>query len=339
MSISRRKLLTGMGAGAITLASPLNSAWAQSKAEFSYKYANNLPLTHPMNIRAKEMVDAIQKETNGRVEIRIFPSSQLGSDTDTLSQVRSGGVEFFTLSGLILATLVPGASITGIGFAFGNYADVWKALDGDLGAHVRREITKANLVVMDNIWDNGFRQITSSTKPIQTANDLKGFKIRVPVSPLWTSMFKAFDSAPASINFNEVYSALQTKIVDGQENPLALIDTAKLNEVQKFCSLTNHMWDGFWFLANRRAWERLPENLRTIVAKNINAAALKERADIAAMNVTLQKGLTDKGMIFNSTTPESFRDRLRTGGFYSEWKGKLGDEAWSVLERYTGKIA
>ena len=339
MSISRRKLLTGMGAGAITLASPLNSAWAQSKAEFSYKYANNLPLTHPLNIRAKEMVEAIQQETNGRVEIRIFPSSQLGSDTDTLSQVRSGGVEFFTLSGLILATLVPGASITGIGFAFGNYADVWKALDGDLGAHVRREITKANLVVMDNIWDNGFRQITSSTKPIQTANDLKGFKIRVPVSPLWTSMFKAFDSAPASINFNEVYSALQTKIVDGQENPLALIDTAKLNEVQKFCSLTNHMWDGFWFLANRRAWERLPENLRTIVAKNINAAALKERADIAAMNVTLQKGLTDKGMIFNPTTPESFRDRLRTGGFYSEWKGKLGDEAWSVLERYTGKIA
>jgi TRAP-type transport system periplasmic protein len=339
MSISRRKLLTGMGAGAITLASPLNSAWAQSKAEFTYKYANNLPLTHPMNIRAKEMVEAILKETNGRVEIRIFPSSQLGSDTDTLSQVRSGGVEFFTLSGLILATLVPGASITGIGFAFGNYADVWKALDGELGAHVRKEITKANLVVMDNIWDNGFRQITSSTKPIQNANDLKGFKIRVPVSPLWTSMFKAFDSAPASINFNEVYSALQTKIVDGQENPLALIDTAKLNEVQKFCSLTNHMWDGFWFLANRRAWERLPENLRGIVAKNINAAALKERADIAAMNVTLQKGLTDKGMIFNQTTPDSFRDRLRTGGFYAEWKTKLGNEAWSVLERYTGKIA
>jgi tripartite ATP-independent transporter DctP family solute receptor len=285
------------------------------------------------------MVEAILKETNGRVEIRIFPSSQLGSDTDTLSQVRSGGVEFFTLSGLILATLVPGASITGIGFAFGNYADVWKALDGELGAHVRKEITKANLVVMDNIWDNGFRQITSSTKPIQNANDLKGFKIRVPVSPLWTSMFKAFDSAPASINFNEVYSALQTKIVDGQENPLALIDTAKLNEVQKFCSLTNHMWDGFWFLANRRAWERLPENLRGIVAKNINAAALKERADIAAMNVTLQKGLTDKGMIFNQTTPDSFRDRLRTGGFYAEWKTKLGNEAWSVLERYTGKIA
>ena len=339
MKISRRQLLAGAGAGAVTLAMPLRSAWAQSKAEFSYKYANNLPVTHPMNIRANEMAAAIQKETSGRVEIKIFPSSQLGSDTDMLSQVRLGGVEFFTLSGLILSTLVPAASITGIGFAFSNYADVWKALDGELGAYVRAQIAKANLVAMDKIWDNGFRQITSSTKPIRTAADLKGFKIRVPVSPLWTSMFKAFDSAPASINFNEVYSALQTKVVDGQENPLAIIATAKLNEVQKYCSLTNHMWDGFWFLANKRAWERLPENLRAIVAKNINAAGMNERADVAAMNAGLQKDLTEKGMIFNNTTPDTFRAQLTKAGFYKEWQGKYGNEAWALLEKYSGKLA
>lgn len=339
MKISRRKLLAGAGAGAVTLAMPLRSAWAQSKAEFSYKYANNLPVSHPMNIRANEMAEAILKETSGRVEIKIFPSSQLGSDTDMLSQVRSGGVEFFTLSGLILSTLVPASSITGIGFAFSNYNEVWKALDGDLGAYVRAQIAKANLVAMDKIWDNGFRQITSSTKPIQTAADLKGFKIRVPVSPLWTSMFKAFDSAPASINFNEVYTALQTKVVDGQENPLAIIATAKLNEVQKYCSLTNHMWDGFWFLANKRAWERLPANLREIVAKNINEAGMKERADVAAMNAGLQKDLTDKGMLFNTTTPDSFRAQLTKAGFYKEWQGKYGNEAWALLEKYSGKLA
>ena len=112
---------------------------------------------------------------------------------------------------------------------------------------------------MEKIWDNGFRQTTTSTKPIVTPGRLRGMKLRVPPSPLWTSMFKAFDAAPASINFNEVYSALQTKIVDGQENPLAIISTAKLYEVQKYCSLTNHMWDGFWFLANQRAWEALPD--------------------------------------------------------------------------------
>ncbi len=292
-----------------------------------------------MNLRAVEMADAIKNETSGRVEIKIFPSNQLGSDTDMLSQVRSGGIEFFTLSGLILSTLVPSASITGIGFAFSNYADVWKALDGDLGAFVRAQIAKSNLVAMDKIWDNGFRQMTSSTKPIQTAADLKGFKIRVPVSPLWTSMFKAFDSAPASINFSEVYTALQTKVVDGQENPLAIIATAKLNEVQKYCSLTNHMWDGFWFLANKRAWERLPANMREILAKNINAAGMKEREDVAALNAGLQKDLTDKGMIFNTTTPESFRAQLTKAGFYKEWQGKYGNEAWALLEKYSGKLA
>jgi tripartite ATP-independent transporter DctP family solute receptor len=333
MKITRRALLAGAGAIAVP------ARYAQAQAEFGFKYANNLPLAHPMNVRAKEMADAIRAETKGRVDIEIFPNNQLGSDTDMLSQVRSGGIEFFTLSGLILSTLVPAAAITGIGFAFSDYDAVWKALDGDLGAYVRREIAKSNLVAMEHIWDNGFRQITSSSKPIQTADDLKGFKIRVPVSPLWTSMFKALDASPASINFNEVYSALQSKVVDGQENPLAIISTAKLYEVQKYCSLTNHMWDGFWFLANGKAWERLPEDLRTIVARHVNAAGMKERVDVAALNATLQKDLAAKGLVFNQPKSDSFRDRMRKAGFYAEWKGKFGDEAWAILERSTGKLA
>ena len=263
MTTTRRSLIRTAALAPLAL-SPVTRAFAQTTPEFSYKFANNMPATHPLNLRAKEMADAILAETKGRVEIQIFPNSQLGSDTDVLSQLRSGGVEFFTLSGLILSTLVPAASINGIGFAFSEYSGVWKAMDGELGQHIRSEIAKANLVPMEKIWDNGFRHITSSTKPITTPADLKGFKIRVPVSPLWTSMFKALEASPASINFSETYSALQTKVVDGQENPLAVISTAKLYEVQKYCSLSNHMWDGFWFLANRRAWERLPADLQAI---------------------------------------------------------------------------
>src|SRR3984957_8461253 len=122
-------------------------------------------------------------------------------------------------------------------------------MDGEPGAHVRSVIAKSGLVAFEKMGDNGYRQVTSSTPPINTPDHFKGFKIRVPVSPLWTSMFKAFGAAPASINFSEVYSALQTKVVEGQENPLAIIATAKLYEVQKYASTTNHMWDGFWFLA------------------------------------------------------------------------------------------
>ena len=336
MEMTRRNLLACAGAGAIALQT--GTAFAE-KAEFSYKYANNLPVTHPMNVRAKEMVDAIRTETKGRVDIQVFPNNQLGSDTDMLSQLRSGGIEFFTLSGLILSTLVPATSISGIGFAFGDYDTVWKAMDGDLGAYIRAQIGKANLVPMDKIWDNGFRQITSSSKPITSPADLKGFKIRVPVSPLWTSMFKAFDAAPASINFGEVYSALQTKVVEGQENPLAIISTAKLYEVQKYCSMTNHMWDGFWFLANGKAWERLPKDLQAIVTKHINAAGMKERTDVAELNASLQKDLMAKGLVFNQPKTQAFRDHLQKAGFYAEWKTKYGEEAWSILERGTGKLA
>jgi tripartite ATP-independent transporter DctP family solute receptor len=196
-----------------------------------------------------------------------------------------------------------------------------------------------NLVAFENIWDNGYRQITSSSKPINGPDDLKGFKIRVPVSPLWTSMFKALDAAPASINFNEVYSALQTKVVEGQENPLAIIQTAKLYEVQKFCSLTNHMWDGFWFLANARSFNKLPKDLQEIVRRNFNAAAVKEREDVRALNDSLQADLAGKGMAFNKPDPEAFRAALRKAGFYAEWKGKYGDEPWKLLEKYTGALA
>jgi TRAP-type transport system periplasmic protein len=338
--LARRKFLSHASAlTASTLVGSMATTLVHAQtAEFKLKFASNLPVVHPLNVRAKEAADAILKESGGRVDIQIFPNNQLGSDTDMLSQVRSGSIDFFTLSGLILSTLVPVASINGIGFAFKDYDQVWAAMDGDLGAHVRAAIAKANLVAFDKIWDNGFRQITSSTKPINSPADLKGFKIRVPVSPLWTSMFKAFDASPASINFSEVYSALQTKIVEGQENPLAIIQTAKLYEVQKYCSLTNHMWDGFWFLANGKLWERMPADLKAIITKHINAAALFERDDVRRLNNSVEVELKVKGLAFNNVNTDAFRATLKKAGFYSDWKSKYGADAWTVLEKYSGKL-
>jgi len=307
-------------------------------AEFVYKYANNLPATHPLNLRATEAAARIRQATDGRVEINIFPSSQLGSDTDTLSQLRNGAVEFFNLSGLILATLVPAAAINGIGFAFKDYDQVWAAMDGQLGAYIRGEIAKRGLVAFERQWDNGYRQITSATKPIRTPEDIDGFKIRVPPSPLWTSLFKAFGASPASINFSETYSALQTRLVDGQENPLVVIDTAKLYEVQKYLSVTNHMWDGFWFLANRRALEALPADAQEIVRREFNRSAVEQRADVAKLNASLEGGLKQKGLTFIATDPAAFRAALRKAGFYAEWRQKFGAQAWSVLEGAVGSL-
>jgi tripartite ATP-independent transporter DctP family solute receptor len=307
-------------------------------AEFSYKYGNNLPVTHPLNVRAQEAVDRIFKESKGRVEIKIFPNNQLGGDTDMLGQVRSGGIDFFTPSALVIATLVPVAAINAVGFAFSDYDQVWAAMDGKLGAHVREAIGKMRLYAFDKMWDNGFRQMTSSKAPIQSAKDMDGLKIRVPVSPLSISMFKSLGAAPASLQFSEVYSSLQTKIVDAQENPLPIIQVAKLYEVQKFCSQTNHIWDGFWFIANGRSWERLPADLKVIVARAINEAGVRQREDIKKLNESVASDLQSKGLALNRPAADSFRAKLRDAGFYAEWKGRFGAEPWALLEQAVGKL-
>lgn len=338
MTIDRRKFVQTLGGAAALAAAGMRPVYGQA-AEFQLKWANNVPLTHPSTVRIKEAADKIKAETKGRVDIQVFPNNQLGGDTDMLSQVRSGAIDIFSLSGLILQTLVPLAGINGVAFAFKDYDTVWAAMDGDLGALIREAIAKAGLFTFDKCLDNGYRQITSSTKPIVVPADLNGFKIRVPVSPLWTSLFKAFGASPASINFSEVYSALQTKVVEGQENPLSLIQIAKLYEVQKYCSLTGHMWDGQWVLANGKMWAGMPKELQTIVSKNITEAVVRQRGDMAKLNDTVEVELKAKGLIFNSPDKVPFRAALTKAGFYEEWKGKFGPEAWAKLEQYSGKLA
>lgn len=334
-TLSRRHLL---GAGAAAFAALQLPRPAQA-AEFTMKLGTDLPAIHPMNIRAGEAANRIREETGGRVNILLFPANQLGSDTDTLSQIRSGAMEMAVLPTATISTLIPGVDIASIGFAWKTYEDIWRAMDGELGTYTRAQIAKANIVTLEKIWNLGFRQITSSNKPITTPDDLHGFRIRVPVTQLWTDMFKALGAAPTNINFNEVYPALQTKVVDGQENPLSLILTAKFYEVQKFCTITNHLWTGQWTCINRRAWDRLPADLQAIVAKHINAAAMDERTDLAQLDPTAKAELAAKGLVFNEPDVTPFREFLAKSGFYNEWKHKFGEEAWSLLEKYAGKLS
>lgn len=331
---TRRSVLAG--AAAFPLVTLLR--WPADAAEFEMKYATGQDPAHPVNLRAQEALNRIREASGGRVEIKLFPANQLGSDTDLLAQVRNGSVEFFNLSSLILATFVPVSGITSLGFAFKNYDEVWKAMDGELGNHIRAEIAKTPIITVSRIWDNGFRHITSSTREIRTAADLKAFKLRVPPAPPLTTLFKALDASPSPINFNEVYTALQTKVVEGQENPLAIIATTRLYEVQKSCSLTGHVWDGYWVLANKRAFDRLPPDMQDIVKREIDKSALDQRADIARLSDTLQADLKAKGITFVDVHQDDFRKALAATPFYAEWKQKYGQTAWALLEKVSGKL-
>jgi tripartite ATP-independent transporter DctP family solute receptor len=331
---TRRALLAG--AAAFPLLTMLK--WPASAAEFELKYATGQDPSHPVNLRAQEALTRIREATSGRVSIKLFPANQLGSDTDLLTQVRNGSIEFFNLSSLILATLVPISGITSVGFAFKNYDEVWGAMDGQLGGHIRSEIAKTPIFTVSKIWDNGFRHVTSSTREIRGPADLKGFKLRVPPAPPLTSLFKALDASPTPINFNEVYTSLQTKVVEGQENPLAIIATARLYEVQKTCSLTAHVWDGYWVLGNKRAFAKLPTDIQALITRELDKSAGDQRADIAKLSDTLKADLKAKGITFVDVQQDDFRKALASTNFYAEWKQKYGPTAWDLMEKVSGKL-
>jgi len=329
-TLTRRAALTGA-----MCAAAFGSARG---ATLNLKLGNDLPATHSVNLRLQEAIAAIAKETSGEVVISLFPNNQLGNDKDMMSQLRSGALELATMPNVLISTLTPAPALFGVGYAFADYDKVWAAVDGELGAYVRAGVAKTGVIPFEAVWDNGFRQITSSTHPINAPGDLANFKIRVPVVPLWVSMFTALGASPVSIPLSEAYSSLQTKVADGQENPLALIDAAKFYEVQKYCSMTNHAWDGFWLLASGKTWDSYPKDVQGVLTKHFNAAAKLQRADLVKVTADLTKTLEGKGLVFNSPEVSAFRAALGKTDFYKRARAKFGDEAWAVLQKYAGDI-
>jgi tripartite ATP-independent transporter DctP family solute receptor len=332
-SISRRAAL-GALATAPFLSSPFVSR--ARAAEFTFKVAHPLAANHPTNLRLQEAANNIAKDSDGRMELKLFPNNQLGGEVDLLNQVRSGAVEVFVVGGLIASSVVPMAALDGVGFAFKDSAAVMKGMDGALGALIRAALEKANLHVPATIWDYGFRQITSSVRPIKTVDDISGMKIRVPGAAAYVDLFKALGAAPTSIQFNEVYPALQTRIVDGQENPLGVILTSKFFEVQKYCSMSNHIWQGNWVLINGRVWRNLPAKLQEIVEKRLNEAGLAQRQDLAGQEQSYKDTMAKAGLAFNDVDADSFRKKLTAAGYYTAARKGFGDAAWKVLEEAAG---
>jgi TRAP-type transport system periplasmic protein len=332
--LARRHVL----AGAAGLSAATILRWPANAAEFTYKYGASSPMEHPAMARSQVACDKIKQESNGRLEISMYPNSVLGGDTAMIAQTISGAMEMYLLPMSLLAPRNPACGITDVGFAFANYDQVWAAMDGDLGDYLRAASEQIGLYCLPKGYDHGFRQITARAKPVNSPDDLKGFKIRLPVAPAFIALFRHLGASPTAINFNEVYSALQTGIVDGQENPLVLIDTAKLYEVQKYCSLTNHIWAGFHTSFNVAAWKRLPLDLQELCQKNFTEQALVERGDFVTMTKTEQQNLTSKGLTFNSPDTKPFRDVLAKNGFYPDMKKTAGDKAWAMLEKYVGPL-
>jgi tripartite ATP-independent transporter DctP family solute receptor len=336
MAMTRKQFLIGSAAA---LAGGLAAPAVIAAKKTTIRCGLDLTTDHPTTVNLVAAAKKIRDATGGEIDVQVFPNNQLGDDTHMLANLRSGAMQMMAIGDNILATLVPSAAISNIGFAFKSSDMAWRALDGRVGAMVGAEIEKTGLHPMRRIWDEGFREITSSTKQVMTPADLHGFKMRVPPSPISLSLFQSLGAAAVTINAAELYTALQTHVVDGQENPLGNIETMKLDQVQKYCSLTNHMWVGYWLLLNGAMWTGMPDEQRKIIADTFDAQALEQRAANQKLDESLEAVLTRQGMQFGRPDTSLFQAALTKAGFYKTWQPKFGTALWSALESVTGPLA
>lgn len=335
MPVTRQGFVAGSAAtiASIAIVTPARAA------DFTLKYGHDLPVEHPINVRSVEAFAKIAKATGGRVQIKSFPTSVLGSDPSMISQIRSGAIDALAMPGAFLNAIVPLASIENLAYAFPNRETVFRAMDGDLGAVIRDEFRSKGLVVLDKIWENGFREITTSTKPIRNVNDLAGLKIRVSPGKIRVDTFQSLGASPSPIALSELYTSLQTHVIDAQENPLLLIDQQKFYEVQKYVSMSDHIWSGYWTLFNPDVWTKLGKSYQDIISKEMSAATLLARNDNVQLNKSVREKLQRRGMQFNDVDKNSFKKKLQDAKYYERWKAEFGEKAWTALEKYANKLA
>ncbi len=302
---------------------------------FHYRLGLNQPIGSPTQKRLTEMAGAIGRETDGAFRIDVFPESQLGPDPQMLADMRSGALEFF-VAGATLGGLAPTSALPLLPFAFANSNAVFAALDGALGDQIRSELAQNGIHAFRHCLQNGFHHLTTSTRPIRTAADLAGVKIRSPGGEIARDFFATFGAEAGYVPFNGMYDALKEHRFDGQSDPLGVVLSLKLYEVQTQLSLTRHWWSGFTLLANTGAWAALPAEIQRVVERNAEKFALLQRQDTEAVNAAGAEELARRGMTVNTADADSFRAVL--GPFYARWREQAGPVAWQLLETYAGEI-
>lgn len=308
-------------------------------ADFKLRQFHNQPPDSPLHKRLLEMWAAVKTETGGRVDTATFADNDHipGSDPAALKMLVDGELDFFTLNGGLIGTAVPAVNVQGIPFAFHDEAQVYRAIDGDLGEYLAKEMAaKGIYAVPRGCFENGFRQITCSVRPIRTAEDLNGIKMRTPDTPIYVECWRALGATPVVFNFDKIYEVLKTRQADAQDNPLNVAELLKLYEVQKYISLTNHIWSGFNLIANLKMWQGLPSDVQRIIQRNAEKYVKLQRNDTDKMNHDLPPRLQQRGMMINQPEAASFRARL--GDYYARWKDTIGSKTWALLESHVGKL-
>lgn len=299
-----KQLLSSAVLGAAILSSQSVMA-ADYTLQFGH-LANEQNIWHKAAEKFKEEVEA---NSDGQIEVRLYPSEQLGNEMDVINSIQLGTADM-TITGESLQNWAPKAAMMAVPYAFRDSEHLHAAVNGEVGAEIEAQITERTNLVPLAWFERGPRELTSN-RPIRTPDELDGFRLRVPNVPLFVDTWEALGARPTPMAFSEVFTALQQNTLEGQENPLSLIESASFYEVQDYVNMTGHVRSWIYVVIGRNQLENLPEGLQQVVRDAAQTMQAYEAELFVEDQERLEQALQEHGMEFVDVDVEAFAEKAR----------------------------
>ena len=294
----KRRTLVTLVAGAVLAAAP---AFAQFQ-DRTIKFTNGVNEDHPVGVGVKRMQEVLNAKTGGKMKISAFWGGAAGNDLQATQALRAGTQEMVCTSSSPLVGIVKELGVFDLPFLFANEKEADAVLDGPAGVYFNKKLEEAGLVNLA-YWENGFRNLTNSKKPVAKVEDFDGIKLRVMQNNIFLDTFRTLGTNAVPMAFPEVFTALETKTIDGQENPFVTIETSKFNEVQKYLSVTRHAYTPFLVLYSKRLWDQLNPQEQAVLREAAIEGQKVQRAANRDLNAKSLASLRAKGMQVNEISP------------------------------------
>lgn len=310
------------------------AAQREAPDKFVLKVGHVFAATHPWQINLEGMAADVLAATNGAVEIQAFPAAQLGGDRDVAEGLRLGTIEMGLFGTGALQAIDKRMIIEELPYAWADRQQAYDAMDGELGAALD-EVMKGYGIIGLAYWESGYRHITNNVRPINTVADLRGMALRVPEAEMRIDTFRELGALPTPLAFGELFTALQQGVVAGQENPLATIYTSRFQEVQRYLSLSYHIWGSGYLAISQQAWNRLPANYQQIIREKAAVWGEKCRRDIRESDEEYLRLLREEGMQVNETNFAEFQRGVQP--VWTKYEREFGTELMDLVRKYTGQ--
>lgn len=281
--------------------------------EIKARFGTSLPDSHPQTLGARKFASLVEAKTAGRIKVTVYSAGQLGSDLQMQAALQGGTQEFTAPSTATLAGLVKDFGVIGLPFSFANEKEADAVLDGPFGKKLLAKLPERGLVGLA-FWENGFRNVTNSKRPIVHAEDIAGLKIRTMQNNLYIDMFGGLGANAVPMSVTELFTALESRAVDAQENPYTVVHAQKFYDVQKYLSTTGHAYDALALIASKKFWDKLSPADQKAIQDAAAEATTYERQTSRELNAKLRNELTRLGMQINDVSPQErarMRDKLQ----------------------------